>query len=136
MLLEPAPGPLDDELQELVGRLHRRGVRTVLAHPERHAGVDFGERVRRLAGAGCLIQWTAEFIAQSEPGGPVMELAREGLVHLLASDAHSSHIGRPLRLAAAFASLASVCTPEQLAWSRDLAPRAIVSGDTSVVPRP
>ncbi len=136
VLLEPAPGPLGDELEELVGRLHRRGVRTVLAHPERHAGVDFTERVRRLADAGCLIQWTAEFIARSEPGGPVMELAREGLVHLLSSDAHSSHAGRPLRLAAGFASLASVCTPQQLAWSKDLAPRAIVRGDRSVLPRP
>jgi protein-tyrosine phosphatase len=136
VLLEPAPGPLDDDLEELVGRLARRGVRTVLAHPERHAGVDFSERLRRLAGAGCLIQWTAEFIAQAEPGGPVMELAREGLVHLLGSDAHSSHAGRPLRLAAGFARLAGVCTPERLAWSRDVAPAAIVRGDARLLPRP
>jgi protein-tyrosine phosphatase len=136
VLLEPSPGPLDDDLRELVRRLARRGVRTVLAHPERHAGVDFAERVRRLAGDGCLIQWTAEFIARAEPGGHVMELAREGLVHLLASDAHSSHAGRPLRLATGFARLASVCSPEQLAWSIDVAPQAIVRGDTSVVSRP
>lgn len=136
VLLEPSPGPLDDDLQELVQRLARRGVRTVLAHPERHAGVDFSERVRRLARDGCLIQWTAEFIAQAEPEGHVMELAREGLVHLLSSDAHSSHAGRPLQLTTGFARLASVCTTAQLAWSVDVAPRAIVRGDTTVIPRP
>ena len=136
VLLEPAPGPLDDELEELVRGLARRGSRTILAHPERHAGMDFSERLRRLAGEGCLIQWTAEFIAQAEPEGHVLELAREGLVHLLGSDAHSSHAGRPLRLAAGFARLQSVCTPAQIAWSVEVAPRAIVRGETTISPRP
>jgi tyrosine-protein phosphatase YwqE len=116
-------------------RLAERGFRTIVAHPERHAGADFSERLRRLAGDGCLIQWTAEFIAESEPGGFVMELAREGLVDLLCSDAHSSHAGRPVALAAGFAQLAAVRSAAQIAWSADLAPRAIVRGDP-VTPRP
>ncbi len=136
ILLEPAPGPLGDGLDEVVGRLAQRGLRTVIAHPERHAGADFSERLRRLAGAGCLIQWTAEFVAEAEPGGFVLELAREGLVHLLCSDAHSSHAGRPVRLAAGFARLASVRTTEQIAWSAEQAPQAIVRADQTLSPPP
>jgi protein-tyrosine phosphatase len=129
ILLEPAPGPLGDGLNEVVQRLTRRGLRTVIAHPERHAGADFSERLRRLADDGALIQWTAEFIAESEPEGFVMGLARDGLVDLLGSDAHSSHAGRPVALAAGFTHLATVRSAEQIAWSAEVAPQAIVRGE-------
>jgi len=129
VLLEPSPGALGDEVQEIAAQLADRGLRAILAHPERHAGSDFAVRLRALAGAGVLIQWTAEFIAQADPDGPVMELAREGLVHLLGSDAHSSRAGRPLRLAAAFAQLELVRSAEQVAWSMTAAPRAIIGGE-------
>jgi len=129
VLLEPAPGPLGDELQRLVQRLAAGGLRTVLAHPERHAGADLRERLRALARAGALIQWTAEFLAQSPPEGPVMALAREGLVHVLGSDAHSSRAGRPVRLTGGFEWLAGALTPEQLEWSRRLAPAAVLGGE-------
>jgi protein-tyrosine phosphatase len=136
VLLEPAPGPLDDHLYALVQRLAQRGLGTIVAHPERHAGTDFSERLQRLAGSGCLIQWTAEFVAEADPGDLVLALAQEGLVHLLGSDAHSSRGGRPVALAAGFARLASVCTPEQIAWSAEQAPRAIVRGEQTITPRP
>jgi protein-tyrosine phosphatase len=126
VLLEPAAGPLGRQIEASVERLAARGLGTVLAHPERHAGSGFTDRLEGLANMGCLIQWTAEFVAQAAASDLVMDLAREGLVHLLGSDAHSSHAGRPLRLAAAFARLASVRTPAQIAWSMDLAPRAIL----------
>lgn len=129
------PGPLGDGLQALVDRLAERGLGTVVAHPERHAGVDFEGQVRRLASGGCLIQWTAEFVADAAPGDLVLQLAQEGLVHLLGSDAHSSYGGRPVRLSAGFERLATVCTPEQLAWMRDEAPRAILRGDAVTPPR-
>ncbi len=136
VLLEPAPGPLDDGLYALIERLAQRGLRTVVAHPERHAGADFSERLRALASAGCLIQWTAEFLAQAASGDLTLELAGQGLVHLLSSDAHSSHAGRPVALAAGFAALASVRSPEQLAWSVEEAPAAIVRGDQTLSPPP
>ena len=126
VLLEPAAGALGGQIEASVERLSERGLGTVLAHPERHAGSGFTDRLVGLAEMGCLIQWTAEFVAQADPPDLVMELAREGLVHLLGSDAHSSHAGRPVRLAAGFARLAEVRTPAQMAWSMDLAPRAIL----------
>lgn len=134
ILLEPAPGPIGQRIETSVERLAERGLGTVLAHPERHAGSGFTERLAAVAGKGCLIQWTAEFVAEAAPSDLVMELASEGLVHLLGSDAHSSHAGRPVRLAAAFAALASVRTPDQMAWSMDLAPRAILARRPDVTP--
>jgi tyrosine-protein phosphatase YwqE len=134
VLLEPAPGPLGDSLQECVKRLAARGFQTVIAHPERHAGADFEERLERLAGEGCLIQWTAEFVAGAAPGDLVLALAELGLVHLLGSDAHSSYAGRPVRLAAGFVRLATVCAPARIAWMVDQAPRAILRGEATVTP--
>jgi len=134
ILLEPAPGPIGRGIETSVEHLAERGLGTVLAHPERHAGSGFAERLAALAGKGCLIQWTAEFVAQAGPSDLVMELAREGLVHLLGSDAHSSHAGRPVRLASGFARLASVRTPDQMAWSMDLAPRAILDRQPGITP--
>ncbi len=135
VLLEPAPGPMSASLERTAGRLADRGFRTVIAHPERHAGSDFMDRLADLAGLGCLIQWTSEFIAQVAPDDLLLAVAGEGLVHLLSSDAHSSRAGRPVRLSEGFERLAQVCGPEQLEWSRDLAPRAILDG-LPVTPAP
>jgi protein-tyrosine phosphatase len=135
VLLEPAPGPMGDGLEECVEMLAGRGLRTVIAHPERHAGSDFEERLRRLAGQGCLIQWTAAFVADPTSGDLVPRLAGEGLVHLLGSDAHSSYGGRPVELSAGVARLAAVYTAERIEWIVDRAPRAIVRGET-VAPMP
>jgi protein-tyrosine phosphatase len=129
LLLEPAPGPLGDGLHALVGRLAQRGFATVIAHPERHAGADFEERLERLVRDGCLIQWTAEFVAEAVPEDLVLRLAADGFVHLLGSDAHSSHGGRPVRLSRGFARLADVCSAERVSWMADVAPRAILRGE-------
>jgi protein-tyrosine phosphatase len=128
LLLEPAPGPLGEELHELACRLHARGYGSIVAHPERHAGADFEECLRMLAGEGCLVQWTAQFVAQAAEGDLVLRLAEEGLLHLLGSDAHSSRAGRPVRLSEGFARLESVCSPARLRWMRELAPAAILVG--------
>jgi protein-tyrosine phosphatase len=135
VLLEPAPGPLGDRLHAVVERLERRGVGSIIAHPERHAGVDFEQQLGSLAEAGCLIQWTAEFVAAASPGDLVLRLAAEGLLHLLGSDAHSSHRGRPMRLSTGFARLAGVCAPARVAWMVDEAPRAILRGECVTLPR-
>lgn len=137
ILLEPAPGPLADELLVLVERLARRGARMVIAHPERHAGADLEQRLRELAARDCLIQWTADFVASAEPRDPdalVLRLARDGFVHLLASDAHSSHGGRPVVLSTAVERLRQVCSPEQVTWIVEQAPAAILHGDAVTPP--
>ncbi len=129
VLLEPAAGPLGDDLERTVGGLAERGVGVIVAHPERHAGSDFEHRLRRLTELGCLIQWTAQFVADAVPGELALELAQEGLVHLLGSDSHSASIGRPVQLAAGFARLESVCSPDRVRWMREHAPRAILRAE-------
>lgn len=134
VLLEPPSGPLGDELSGTVDHLARLGARAVVAHPERHAGADLRERLEGLVEQGCLIQWTADFVLQASPGDLVLRYASDGLVHLLASDAHSSLAGRPLRLSGAFERLGEVCPPEWVKWMAELAPRAIVSGEAVAPP--
>lgn len=135
ILLEPAPGPLGDSLQRRVELLATRGHRALIAHPERHVCADMYERLRRLVAAGALVQATADFFLREESEAGMVALAEAGLVHLLSSDAHSSHGGRPAKLAAAFERLARVePVASHLEWVRDTAPRAIVAGEDLALP--
>jgi protein-tyrosine phosphatase len=134
VLLEPAPGPLGDGLTAVVDHLAALGARVIVAHPERHAGADLEQRLLGLVEQGCLIQWTAEFVRQASDEDLVILYARDGLVHLLASDAHSSLAGRPVRLAAAFARLRDACPQEWVDWMAEIAPRAVVAGELVTAP--
>jgi protein-tyrosine phosphatase len=132
ILLEPAPGPIADRLPALARELAQGGTRLIIAHPERHAGADIDARLHELAACGCLLQWTADVITHidlREGDSLVLRLAREGLVHLLASDAHSSHGGRPLKLSAGFNRLREICPSEWVAWMAEVAPTAILRGE-------
>ena len=129
VLLEPAPGTLGDALHDAVDHIAARGLGVVIAHPERHAGADLAQRLEALAAQGCLIQWTAAFVEAAQPGDIVLRLAERGLVHLLASDAHSSHGGRPVALRAGYARLAGVLDTEAIAWMAIEAPAAILRGE-------
>jgi tyrosine-protein phosphatase YwqE len=135
VLLEPAPGSLADELGEVVDHLAALGSRSIVAHPERHAGADLHDRLTALVAQGCLIQWTAEFVLHAKPDDLVLRYARDGLVHLLASDSHSALAGRPLRLSESFARLGKVCSADQVHWMAEVAPRAIVAGEPVTPPR-
>jgi len=136
ILLEPAPGPITDELAALVERLAARGARTVLAHPERHAGADFEATLHDLRERGCLLQWTADFLAGGDAGTVELigRLAREGLVHLLASDAHSSHGGRPLKLSHGAERLRALGLEELASWSVRDGPAAVLRGGPVTLP--
>ena len=135
ILLEPAPGPLDARLELSVERLKARGLRAIVAHPERHADADLEMRLRTLAAQGCLIQWTAAFVADPAMAEPIGRWARMGLVHLLGSDAHSSHFGRPLALAPGFARLRETLPAATVEWMAREAPAAILRGE-AVAPSP
>ena len=64
----------------------------------------------------------------------MLALAARGLVHVLGSDAHSSHGGRAVALRGALDALAGVeRVAEHLEWIANTAPAAIVAGD---IPRP
>ncbi|HEX4464710.1 MAG TPA: CpsB/CapC family capsule biosynthesis tyrosine phosphatase [Solirubrobacterales bacterium] len=129
ILLEPAPGPLSETLIARVGHLAERGHRALIAHPERHLSADMYERIAALIAAGALVQATADFFLRERFADGMRMLAEQGLVHVLSSDAHSSHGGRPLHMREAFECLAEIdSVAPHLEWMRDIAPQAIVDG--------
>jgi protein-tyrosine phosphatase len=135
VLLEPAPGPLSDTLLIRVAHLAERGHRALIAHPERHLSADMRERIAALIAAGALVQATADFFLRERTADGMRALAEAGLVHVLGSDAHSSHGGRPLRMAEAFKALAGLETvAPHIEWMRETAPKAIIEGDEVALP--
>lgn len=129
ILLEPAPGPLSDTLLARVAHLAERGHRALIAHPERHLSADMYERIAALIANGALVQATADFFLREHTAAGMRALAEAGLVHVLSSDAHSSHGGRPVHMREAFERLAQIeSVAPHIAWMRDTAPRAIAEG--------
>ena len=135
VLLEPAPGPLDESLVRCVVHLAERGYRALIAHPERHLSADMFDRIAGLIGDGALVQATADFFLRERTAAGMRSLAEAGLVHVLSSDSHSSHGGRPVHLADAFEKLGEIdAMRPHLEWMVGTAPRAIVAGEDLNVP--
>jgi protein-tyrosine phosphatase len=135
LLLEPRPGPLGAATLETVERLRSRGFRSVIAHPERHAGGDFREQLEALVASEALIQVTAALVAEGPASPTLLEMARHGLVHLLGSDAHSSRGGRRVELSAGLARLAEVeSIRPHTHWVAVDGPKAILSGEPARPP--
>ena len=135
ILLEPAPGPLDDSLLRRVAHLAERGHRTIVAHPERHLSADMFERMTALVAEGALIQATADFFLREQMAVGMLAMAARGLVHVLGSDAHTIHGGRPVRLSPALERLREVeILAPHIDWIAETAPHAIVNGDPLEVP--
>jgi len=135
VLVEPRPGPLGQHLFDAVERLADRGFRSVIAHPERHPGADFHDRLAALVEAGALVQATAALIAEGPASAYMLELAGEGLIHLLGSDAHSSHGGRPVRLSDGASRLAEVeLVRHHMDWITSDGPAAILAGEDVTPP--
>ncbi|MFI5028305.1 MAG: CpsB/CapC family capsule biosynthesis tyrosine phosphatase [Solirubrobacterales bacterium] len=135
ILLEPAPGPLAESLLRRIEHLRERGYRALIAHPERHLSADMYERIAGLVAAGAMVQATADFFLREHTAAGMEALAAAGLIHVLSSDAHSSHGGRPVHIGAAFERLAAVePVASHLEWMREQAPRAIVEGREPELP--
>jgi protein-tyrosine phosphatase len=129
ILLEPAPGPLDDALELAVVDLHRRGFQPLIAHPERHLGPDLVARLRRLIEQGALVQATAAYFTDERTRDGMVMLARQRVIHVLGSDAHSARAGRPVAIADALDVLAGVdMLRAHLKWISHAAPADIVAG--------
>jgi protein-tyrosine phosphatase len=135
VLLEPAPGPLGDGLDDAVRRLADRGFGSLIAHPERHLGHDMVDRLVTLVRAGALVQVTAATLAEHPASVGMRVLADAGVVHVLGSDAHSSRAGRPvdLRVGAAVLETSDALRPH-LDWMLRVAPAAIVAGEDVAPP--
>jgi protein-tyrosine phosphatase len=135
ILLEPAPGPVDDRLHAAVEALHARKFRALIAHPERHAGPDLVERLTELIKSGALVQATAAYFTDHDARPAMLALARAGVIHVLGSDSHSSRAGRPVALSPALEALRAVDPiGAHLGWVAETAPHAIVRGEDPICP--
>ena len=125
-------------VEDLVYRLRLAGTLPVLAHPERVGQLlRRPEQVRRLVEMGALTQVTANSVtgAFGEPCRKVTEeLLREGLVHVVASDAHDLR-RRTTSLALARADVDAMLGPEQGRLLFEDHPRAVLHG-ADLAPRP
>jgi protein-tyrosine phosphatase len=137
ILLEPAPGPLGDGLLAAVRALHGRGYRCVIAHPERHVGVDLRPRLAGLIAEGALVQATAAALTDAATQPAMVDLARAGMIHVLGSDSHSAAAGRPVAISAALRLLSAVPPiADDPEWVARVAPHAIIAGADITPPFP
>jgi protein-tyrosine phosphatase len=135
LLVEPPFTLVAMGLEAMLLDLQRAGYQLVLAHPERCPALHRDRRiVKALVEAGVLMSITAGSLA-GRFGGEVrsyaMELAREGLIHNVTSDAHDT-VRRPPGIAAELQRAGL----EPLAdWLTTLVPEAVL-GDADIPPRP
>jgi tyrosine-protein phosphatase YwqE len=81
------------------------------------------------------VQVTAALLEEGPAAGPLLDLVARGLVHVVASDAHSSHGGRSVRLSGAVERMRSAGVPQaRVHWIAEEAPAAIVRGEPVVPP--
>lgn len=112
-------------------RLAELGVRVLLAHPERSAGLRTAggvELLRTAVERGVYVQLTAGSLT-GRFGRDIQKTARglldAGLVHILAGDAHDAHRRPPLMREAAEA----IGDAELASWLTVDAPRALLAGE-------
>jgi protein-tyrosine phosphatase len=136
LLIEPPFTPVAAGLEGLVLGLLRQGHNVVLAHPERCPALQRDHQVvRRLVDAGVLMSITAGSLVGrfgSDVRRYALELAREGLIHNVTSDAHDSSRRRPGLLdEIEQAGLAPLTE-----WLTEAVPAAILSGREIPAPPP
>lgn len=128
------------QLPDMLDGLAMRGYRVVLGHPERAESVQREPaRLRDLVARGAIVQITASSLT-GDHGRMARQTAatllRNGLAHVLASDAHS-HEWRPPGLVPGLEAAARVlrCEPEELSWMVTEGPAQIIAGETVRIPR-
>jgi protein-tyrosine phosphatase len=126
-------------VEDTIWRLRLSGRVPVIAHPER-CGPVLREpaRLRRLVELGCLVQVTGSSVA-GVFGGPCRAqteaFLRQGLVHVVASDAHDLRRRTP-DLAAARQAVTTLLGGEAAARLFEEHPRALMEGRPLRVPPP
>ena len=127
-------------LNRILHELRARGLRVVLAHPERSREFQRDlSQLNELVAEGVLVQVNAESLLDNRRGSAAGRLSRDlcerGLAHILASDGHRSGSWRPVtQLHQAAQLLPSVVGPERASWMTRYAPLAVVDG--TEVPEP
>lgn len=98
-LLLEMPHGLFVDIRSIIGEFRQRGIRPILAHPERQPELLHEPGcIEQLIGAGCLVQVSSASVtapANRADGQALKDWFRRGIVHVLGSDAHSPRRRRP-----------------------------------------
>ena len=129
--------PLD--LENLVFRMRLAGYQVLFAHPERiryfQDDVSRYESVIRLGSFGQITSGSVNGTFGPDVAEFSEEIARKGLVHVVASDAHNTR-GRPPVLSVAVDRLASWVGLDAARRMADDIPRALLGGVDPQIPEP
>jgi len=131
MLLEFPHGHVPVGGEKLVAWLRGRGIRPMIAHPERNKDIMHDPaKLKPYVDAGCLMQLTADAVAGGF--GPIcqsraLELLERGWVTIIASDAHDTKV-RPPRLKPGAARAAQLIGEQAALDLVETTPRRIVEG--------
>lgn len=138
-LLLEFPHDLYVNLGPLVERLRQRGLRPILAHPERTPELlHDSEQIEHLIHLGCLVQVSSGSVtapSHSRDRRALREWFQRGIVHLLGSDGHSLTRRQP-RMADAYRQIAywtSSATADRVCSTHGM---AICSGLPLRIPEP
>ncbi len=108
MLAEFSDIMIFEGVSNLFDQLIQAGIRPIVTHPERNSMLQKRPKeLRRWVDQGCLLQITAHsYLGTFGPSAKsfALDLTRQGIVHIVASDAHDTTRRTP-RLDQAFASL-------------------------------
>lgn len=119
--------------EDIIFQLSSRGLTPIITHPERNlVFYDMPDKFRRLISLGCLAQITARSLTRGFGWGVARftkKLLREGLVQIMASDAHSvAH--RPPVMSLALKKLSKIVGKNQ-AWDMVATlPERIIQGES------
>ena len=118
-------------MEDIIFQLNSRGLTPIITHPERNPVLyEMPQKLRRFVSLGCLTQITARSLTRGF-GWRVFwftkRLLREGLVHLMATDAHNRN-SRPPTMGKAVQKLSKL-VGESRAWDMVTTfPEAIIQG--------
>ncbi|MFZ5585634.1 MAG: tyrosine-protein phosphatase [Thermodesulfobacteriota bacterium] len=129
-LLEPPEGLSLSGIEQMVFELKLAGLTPIITHPERMEAGDDWAWLRRLVELGCLSQLTG--MSLTGGFGPkarkqARHLLREGLAHIIASDAHSPR-HRPPLLSEAREALIDLVGSETALLMLKTWPQAVLEG--------
>lgn len=143
LLVETPYRTLTDDFEHQLFRVQVRGYRVLLAHPERNATLcDQPERLAALVQRGLLVQITAPaFQSAGDRNGMrrsparrfALRLVRDGLAHVVSSDAHRIGGPRPVGLSDAVRAVEDARAGAGTWMSRDV-PNALLAGTALPAP--
>ncbi|MEJ7797196.1 MAG: CpsB/CapC family capsule biosynthesis tyrosine phosphatase [Solirubrobacteraceae bacterium] len=133
LLIETPYGTSPRIFEPPLRRLMDKGYRVLLAHPELNPGLQEScERLEALVHLGVLVQITGASLLpdprRSRRSRLARRLVKDGLAHVIASDAHSSGPRRPPGCVAAV-EVARGIAPERADWMVTAVPAAILAGE-------